>query len=100
MWTATIDFMKAFDAITHKSMWNALKSFGIEHDYISLLKKLYRDQKATVLTDEESDFTCSRSRKEPNSETLCQACSSTRFCRKHWETTFHVGKRIKVWEST
>ena len=23
MWTATIDFMKAFDSITHKSIWNA-----------------------------------------------------------------------------
>ena len=48
--------MKAFDSITHKSIWNALKSCGIEHDYISLLKKLGRDQKATVLTDEESDM--------------------------------------------
>ena len=56
MWTATIDFMKAFDSITHTSIWNALKSYGIEHDYISLLKKLYRDQKATVLTDEESNM--------------------------------------------
>ena len=55
-WTATMDFMKAFDSITHKSIWNALKSCGIEHDYISLLKKLYRDQKATVLSDEESDM--------------------------------------------
>ena len=56
LWTATIDFMKAFDSITHKSIWNALKSCGIEHDYISLLKKLNRDQKATVFTDEESDM--------------------------------------------
>ena len=56
MWIATIDFTKAFDSITHKSIWNAFKSCGIEHDYISLLKKLYRDQKATVLTDEESDM--------------------------------------------
>ena len=56
MWTATIDFTKAFDSITHTSIWNALKSCGIEHDYISLLKKLCRDQKATVLTDEESDM--------------------------------------------
>ena len=52
MWTATIDCTKAFDSITHRSIWNALKSCGIEHDYIHLLKKLYRDQKATVLTDE------------------------------------------------
>ena len=50
MWT------KAFDSITHKSIWNALKSCGTEHDYISFLKKLYRDQKASVLTDEESNM--------------------------------------------
>ena len=56
MWAATIDFMKAFDCITHKSIWDALKSFGVEHDYIHFLKKFYRDQKATVLTDEESDM--------------------------------------------
>ena len=56
MWTATIDFTKAFDSITHKSIWDALKSCGIEHDYISLLKKLYRDQEASVLADEESNM--------------------------------------------
>ena len=56
MWTAAIDFTMAFDSITHKSIWNALKSCGIEHDYISLLKKSYRDQKASVLTDEESNM--------------------------------------------
>ena len=56
MWTATIDFTKAFDSITHKSVWKALKSCGIEHDYISFLKKIYRDQKASVQTDEESNM--------------------------------------------
>ena len=40
----------------HKSIWDALKSCGIEHDYVHFLKKMYRDQKATVLTDEESDM--------------------------------------------
>ena len=56
MWTATIDFTQVFDSITHKSIWKALKSCGIEHDYIILLKNLYRDQKASVLTDEESNL--------------------------------------------
>ena len=56
MWTATIDFTKAFDSITHKSIRKTLKSCGIEHDYIRLLRKLYRDQKATVLTHEESEM--------------------------------------------
>ena len=41
MWTATVDFTKAFDSISHKSIWDALKSCNIDHDYISLLKKIY-----------------------------------------------------------
>ena len=45
MWVASIDFMKAFDSITHKSIWDALKSCGIEHGYINLLKKLYKTEK-------------------------------------------------------
>ena len=53
MWTATVDFTKAFDSITHKSVWKALKACD---DYISLLKKIYRDQKASVQTDEESNI--------------------------------------------
>ena len=56
MWTATVDFTKAFDSITHKSIWVALKSCNIDHDYISLLKKIYRDQKASVRTDKESNI--------------------------------------------
>ena len=48
MWIATVDFMKAFDSINHNSVWNALKTCGIEQEYISLLQRLYKDQKATV----------------------------------------------------
>ena len=56
MWTATVDFTKAFDSIIHKSIWDALKSCNIDHDYISFLKKIFRDQKASVQTDEESNI--------------------------------------------
>ena len=56
MWTSTVDFTKAFDSISHKSIWEALKSCNIDHDYISLLRKIYRDQKASVQTDEESNI--------------------------------------------
>ena len=56
MWTATVDFTKAFDSITHKSIRDALKYCNIEHGYINLLKKIYRDQKASVQTDEESNI--------------------------------------------
>ena len=55
MWTATVDFTKALDSITHKSIWDALKYCNIEHDDISLLKKIYRDQKASVQTYEDSN---------------------------------------------
>ena len=56
MWIATIDFTKAFDSITHKSIWSALNSCGINHEYISLLKKSYKDQRASVQTDVESNM--------------------------------------------
>ena len=56
MWTATVDFKKAFDSISHKSIWEALKSCNVNHGYISLLRKIYRDQKASVQTDEESNI--------------------------------------------
>ena len=56
MWTATVDFTKASDSITHKSIWKALKACDIKNDYISLLKKIHRDHKASVQTDEESNI--------------------------------------------
>ena len=95
MWAAAIDFMMAFDSIIHKSTWDALKSCGIEHEYIHFLRKLYKDQKATVLTDEKSDmFEIKKGTKQGD---LCQACFSTLFCRKLRKKMFHVGKRKEEW---
>ena len=45
MWAATIDFTKAFESVTHTSIWDALKSCGIEHDYIHLLKNCTETRK-------------------------------------------------------
>ena len=56
MWTAAVDFTKAFDSITHKSIRKALKACDIKQEYISFLKKIYRDQKASVQADEESNM--------------------------------------------
>ena len=77
MWIATIDFTKAFDSITHKSIWKALNSCGINHEYTSVLKNIYKDQKASVWTDAESYM----------------------FEIKK-KTTSSAGKRRKEWEST
>ena len=56
MWTATVDFTKAFDSISHKSIWEALESCNVDHEYVSLLRKTDRDQKASVQTDEDSNI--------------------------------------------
>ena len=48
--------MKAFDSINHNSVWDAHKSCGIEHEYINLLRTLYKNQKATAMRDKESDM--------------------------------------------
>ena len=37
-------------------MWKALESCGIDHDYIRLLTKIYRDQETSIQTDEESNM--------------------------------------------
>ena len=55
MWISTVDFLKAFDSISHRSLWNALEQCEIEPQYIGLLKRLYEKQKGSVLTDRESD---------------------------------------------
>ena len=34
MWIATVDFTKAFDSFTHKSIWKAVDSCGINHEYL------------------------------------------------------------------
>ena len=56
MWTATVDFMKAFDSISHNSIWEALLSCSVDHGYVCFLRKIYKDQKASVQTDEESEI--------------------------------------------
>ena len=69
MWTATVDFTKAFDSITHKSIWKALKPCGFKHDYVSLSRRpRYRQTKRA---------TFSRSEKEPSKVIRCPACCST-----------------------
>ena len=56
MWVATVDTKTAFDSISHQSPWKELEKCGIEPKYISFLRRLYAEQKGTVLTDKESDM--------------------------------------------
>ena len=48
IWVATMDFMKACDSTSHKSPRKAPAKSGIERQSISLLRKLYAEQKGTV----------------------------------------------------
>ena len=52
---AAFDLTKAFDSIEHEAIWRSVRIHSVSEQYIRLLKKLYTDQRATVLTDVESD---------------------------------------------
>ncbi|XP_063594806.1 uncharacterized protein LOC134771745 [Penaeus indicus] len=47
-----IDYSKAFDCIDHHRLWNQLKPMGIPEHLIILMRNLYKNQKATVRTDQ------------------------------------------------
>ena len=42
MWIATVDFMKAFDSMSHQSLCKALETCGIESHYINLPEEAFR----------------------------------------------------------
>ena len=41
LYIAFIDYSKAFDSISHKSIWKALKTFHVNQGYINLLRTIY-----------------------------------------------------------
>ena len=55
LYISTVNSKKAFDRIRHQSLWASLAHFGIEMPYIDLLKRLYAEQRGTVMPDKESD---------------------------------------------
>ena len=44
LWVAAVDFKKAFDSVTHRALWKALKEQGVPQGYINLLSRLYHKQ--------------------------------------------------------
>ena len=64
-WVATLDFKKAFDTVSHQSLWKALRAHGVPEAYIDLIAHMYADQTACVKTDVRSKtFTISRGTKQ------------------------------------
>ena len=54
LWIAAVDFKKAFDMVTHDSLWHALHAQGVPAAYVHLIAKLYSSQTVTVCVVEMS----------------------------------------------
>ena len=51
MYFAFIDFKKAFDSVEHSVIWTALEVFGVPPSYITLLKNIYDNSTASIITE-------------------------------------------------
>lgn len=48
LYVAFIDYCKAFDSISHNSIWNALYSLEIDQKYINIIKYMYNNSTSKV----------------------------------------------------
>ena len=89
---------EAFDSISHNSIWEALLSCNVDHEYVSLLRKIYKDQKASVQTDEESEsFDIPKSSKQGDPMSSLLFNTVLQYSVKN---EYNDGKRRKEWEFT
>ena len=58
VWVAAVDFKKAFDSVTHRSIWRALAEQGVSQEYVQLLDRLYKKQIGIVRTERLSQTFC------------------------------------------
>ena len=49
MWISTVDFMKAFDSTSHRSLWDALGHCEIEPQYVCLFEETIRETEKICL---------------------------------------------------
>ena len=54
LWVAAIDFTKAFDSISHRSIFEALRAHEVPSAYVDVLSRLYQQQTAKVRCECES----------------------------------------------
>lgn len=48
LYIAFIDYQKAFDTISHSSIWDSLKEQGVDDRYINTIKSIYRNNTSRV----------------------------------------------------
>ncbi len=53
---AFIDFRKAFDTLEHRFLFNVLKNQGVEPHLIDIIKQLYTNIKARIVTNKMGNF--------------------------------------------
>jgi exonuclease III len=51
LWIAAVDFEKAFDSVSHESIWEALQAQKVPGEYIEVLQRLYGGQTAQISAD-------------------------------------------------
>eukprot|EP00973_Karenia_brevis_P029573 4079035-Karenia_brevis.AAC.1 len=87
---AAVDFQKAFDTVSHRGLWAALREQGIPESYIGVLIKLYNKQSGRVVTQVASrTFKIERGTKQgdPLSPSLFNAVleKAMRTCKLKWK---------------
>lgn len=55
LYVAFIDYSKAFDSISHSSIWNALIQFKVDRKYINIIKKIYDNSTSKVKLETRGD---------------------------------------------
>ena len=64
MWISTVDFMKAFDSISHRSLWDALGHCEIEPQYVGLFEETLRETEKICLARQRERCVRNRERDE------------------------------------
>ena len=54
LWIAVVDFEKAFDSVSHESIWETLHSQNVPTEYIEVLQRLYEGQTGQIVADRSS----------------------------------------------
>lgn len=55
LYIAFVDYSKAFDSISHASIWNALKISNVEDKYINIIKYIYSNSTSRVKLERRGD---------------------------------------------